>query len=60
MTVLIAKQNESLVNTLAESPLTFKPCTKNTSKFELTNTKLERLFDTAKEQGYNPFALFNF
>lgn len=58
MRVLIAKQNEEVFRTF-DSKLKFTEASKNTSTFNITPTKFQKLRDWVREQGYNPFALMH-
>lgn len=60
MTVLIAKQNEQLIQTIfPANKLKFEPSTENTSTFNISKNVFNRLFNVVRENGYNPYSLMN-
>jgi hypothetical protein len=60
MTILIAKQNEQLIQTIFPvKKLKFEESTKNTSTFKVSENVFNKLFNVVRENGYNPYSLMN-
>lgn len=60
MTILIAKQNEQLIQTIfSVKKLKFEESTKNTSTFKVSKNVFNKLFNVVRENGYNPYSLMN-
>ena len=59
MKILIAKQNEQLIQKFFVKKLVFEESTKNTSTFKISKNAFGKLFNLVRENGYNPYALMN-
>jgi len=60
MTILIAKQNEQLIQTMFSlKKLKFEEATKNTSTFKVSKNVFNKLYNVVRENGYNPYCLMN-
>ena len=60
MTILIAKQNEQLIQQIFYvKKLKFEELTKNTSTFKVSKNVFNKLFNVVCDNGYNPYALMN-
>ena len=57
MTVLIAKQNQEIIGKLYKAK--FTESTVNTSTFNISQKKFEKLLSEVRTLGYNPYALMN-
>lgn len=58
MTILIAKQNEQLIQQIfSVKKLKFQEFTKNTSTFKVSRNVFNKLCNVVRESGYNPYAL---
>ena len=59
MKILIAKENENIIRKFKRN-VVFEESTRNTSTFEITESQFQKLAQTVKENGYNPYALMYF
>jgi hypothetical protein len=60
MTVLIAKQNQELVQSLYPTKkLEFVEDSTHTSTFNVGKNVFSKLINTVREKGYNPYALMS-
>jgi hypothetical protein len=60
MTILIAKQNEQLIQTIFYvKKLKFKEASENTSTFKVSRNVFCKLFNDVRENGYDPYSLMN-
>lgn len=56
MTILIAKQNESVIKNIHKN-VKFVKSTENTSTFNVTVDTFNKIITEVKLAGYNPYAL---
>ena len=60
MTILIAKQNEQLIQTIFPAKkFKFEEATRNTSIFKVSRSVFNKLFNEVRVHGYNPYSLMN-
>jgi hypothetical protein len=59
MTILIAKQNQKIVQGFSKKELQFQEASKNTCIFKITPAAFDKMRTAARDAGYNPFALFS-
>ena len=57
MTILIAKQDEQLIQQILGKKLKFEESTKTTSTFKVSKNVFIKLHNVVCDLGYNPYAL---